>query len=163
VIYLLDADTLIRAANTFYRLKRVRPFWDWLQEQGDIGNVKISIEQYEEVTAGNDEDELVSWLKGQDVKKALLLDEDADPALVAKVTLDGYGKLDERGIEEVGRDPFLVSYGLVDPANRIIVTFENSSPSKKGKNRKVPDVCTQLGVKCCDLFGMIEDLDFTVD
>jgi hypothetical protein len=77
--------------------------------------------------------------------------------------LDGYGKLDERGIEEVGRDPFLVSYGLVDPANRIIVTFENSSPSKKGKNRKVPDVCTQLGVKCCDLFGMIEDLDFTVD
>ena len=162
MIYLLDADSLIRAANTFYRLKRVAPFWEWLEEQGNLENVKIPIEQYEEVTAGNKEDELVKWLIQPTVKKALLLDEEADPAIVAKVTLDGYGNLDDQGIEEVGRDPFLISYGYDDPGNRIVVTFENSAPSKQGKNRKIPDVCADLNVNCCNLFDLIEDLDFTV-
>ena len=156
------SNTLIRAANTFYRLKRVRPFWDWLEEQGALGNIKIPVEQYEEVAAGNKEDELVKWLKNQNVKNALLLDEAADPSRVAKVTLDGYGNLDEKGIEEVGHDPFLISYGYTDSANRTVVTFENSAPSKQGKNRKVPDVCAHLDVNCCTLFEVIEDLDFTV-
>lgn len=163
MVYLLDADSLIRAANTFYRLKRVGPFWDWLQEQGSLGNVKIPIEQYEEVTVGNKDDELVKWLKKPDVKEALLLDEEADPVTVAKVTLDGYGNLDDKGVEEVGRDPFLISYGYEDPQNRTIVTFENSAPSKKGKNRKVPDVCDDLNVKWGTLFDVIEELDFTID
>ena len=128
MVYLLDADSLIRAANTFYRLKRVGPFWDWLQEQGSLGNVKIPIEQYEEVTVGNKDDELVKWLKKPDVKEALLLDEEADPVTVAKVTLDGYGNLDDKGVEEVGRDPFLISYGYEDPQNRTAKAVERTAP-----------------------------------
>lgn len=97
------------------------------------------------------------------MKAALTFDEEADPALVAEVTLSGYGELDESGTEQVGRDPFLIAYAYAAKEQRCVVTFENSAPSKKGKNRKIPDICNDLGVKCITLFDMIEALDFTTD
>jgi len=160
VIYLLDADTLIRSANTFYQIDRVPQFWSWLLERGADGAIKIPVEQYEEIVAGNDT--LVDWLKDDENKDALVLDEEAVPAIVAKVTLDGYGELDESGLEAVGRDPFLISYAYQEKKNRSVVTFENSSPGRRGKNRKIPDVCSALGVKCVTLFDMIENLDFKI-
>lgn len=105
----------------------------------------------------------MDWLKEESTREALLFDEEADPTLVAEVTLDGYGELDENDIEKVGRDPFLISYGLADKGHRCVVTFEVSAPSKQGANRKVPDVCTSLGIICCNLFDVIEALDFTTD
>ena len=161
MVYLLDADSLIRAANTFYRLNRVPQFWEWLRHRGNLGSVKIPIEQFEEIVAGTGE--LVDWLKDEETREALLLEEEVDPALVAEVTLNGYGDLDENGIETVGRDPFLISYGYAATDERCVVTFENSAPSKEGKNRKIPDVCRNLGVDCCTLFDLIEALDFTTD
>ncbi len=89
--------------------------------------------------------------------------EEADPTLVGEVTLNGYGELDENGLEKVGRDPFLISYGYADKAGRTIVTLEVSAPSKRGPNRKIPDVCADLGVACCDLFEVIKALNFTTN
>src|SRR5690349_21399082 len=77
-------------------------FWDWLAHMGNLGNVKIPREQYEEITTGTGP--LVDWLKREDVKRSLLLNEDAVPALVADVTANGYGPLDETGLEKVGKD-----------------------------------------------------------
>lgn len=161
MIYLFDADTLIRASNTFYRLKRVPQFWEWLRHQGVLGNVKIPTEQFEEIIVGKGE--LVDWLKMEETKAALLLSEEAMPPIVAEVTLKGYGNLDEGDIEKVGRDPFLISYAYAAKGERCVVTFENSAPGKKGKNRKIPDVCNDLGVECYSLFYVIETLDFTTD
>lgn len=135
-MYILDADILIRASNTFYRLNRVPQFWGWLQHQGIAGKVKIPLEQFEEIVAGRGD--LVDWLKNDDVKLALLLDEEVDPSLVAEVTLKGYGDLDESEIEEIGRDPFLIAYGYAANDERIVITFENSAPSKKGRTERFP-------------------------
>ena len=123
--------------------------------------MKIPFEQFGEIVAGRDE--LVDWLKDEETKSALLLDEEADPALVAEVTFLGYGELDENGVETVGRDPFLISYAYRAIGNRCVVTFENSAPGKLGKNRKIPDVCHDLDVDCCTLFDVIEALDFTTN
>ena len=60
-------------------------------------------EQYDEIVSGRGG--LVDWLRNEEVKQALLLAEDADPALVAEVTLRGYGQLDEVGLEKVGTRP----------------------------------------------------------
>jgi len=127
---------------------------------GDGGNIKIPQEQYEEITKGKGD--LVDWLKEPKTKGALLLQEEADPAIVAEVTQNGYGVLDENGLEKVGRDPFLISYAHAK-TNRTIVTLEVSAPSKQGANRKIPDVCSDLAVACCDLFQLIEALDFTTN
>ena len=104
MLYLLDADVLIRADRTFYPPGNFPTFWDWLAHMGNLGNVKIPREQYEEITTGTGP--LVDWLKREDVKRSLLLNEDAVPALVADVTANGYGPLDETGLEKVGKDPF---------------------------------------------------------
>lgn len=106
---------------------------------------------------------MVDWLREDDVKRALVLDADPDPALVADVVLRGYGRVDEDGVEVVGRDPFLVAYALSEIGKRTLETFEVSKPAKLGANRKVPDVCRDVGVPCCTLFDMIDALDFTTD
>lgn len=159
MVYLFDADTLIRADNTFYPLNRFPVFWEWLHHNGEKGHIKIPIEQYEEIVAGNGD--LVDWLNSEEVKEALIFEEEADPALVAEVTEKGYAPdLDEAELEKVGRDPFLISYGYAETDERFIVTFEVSAPSKKRANRKIPDICDDLGIKCGTLFEVIEILDF---
>jgi hypothetical protein len=80
MLHLLDADVLIRADNRFYPRNRFPTFWTWLAHVGDGGAVKIPREQYEEIVRGKGE--LVDWLKSADVKAALLLGEEADPAVV---------------------------------------------------------------------------------
>ena len=162
MIYLLDADTLISADRVYYPLNRFPIFWKWLRHHGGKGNIKIPLEQYEEVTVGKGN--LVDWLKEEESKAALLLSEEIDPSLVAKVTSDGYAPdLNEAELETIGRDPFLIAYGLKAPANRCVVSFEVSSPKKQRANRKVPDVCATFGVKCANLFALIEELDFTTN
>ena len=162
MIYLLDADTLIRADSTYYALKRFPIFWQWLLFQGTNGNLRIPTEQYEEIVAGNGD--LVEWLKSEETKEALLLAEEADPAIVLKITTEGYAHdLDETEVEKIGRDPFLIAYAYFNVANRCVVTFEVSAPSKQRANRKVPDVCATFGVPCVNLFRMMEALDFTTE
>lgn len=161
MLFLLDADTLITGDRRAYPLRRFPIFWDWLRHQGEVGNVKISREQFEEVTAGRGE--LVDWLNDDVNSAALLLAEEIDPALVADTTLNGYGNLNENEVEQVGRDPFLISYARAALGNRTVVSFEVSSPRKVRANRKVPDVCRDFGVPCCNLFDMIAALDFTTN
>jgi Domain of unknown function (DUF4411) len=161
LLYLLDADTLITGDRKAYPLRRFPIFWEWLRYQGAAGNVKVPVEQFEEVTSGRGD--LVDWLLVEETKNALLFDQDADPALVAEVTLHGYGNLDEDEIELVGRDPFLISYAVAARGNRTVVSFEVSAPGRQRARRKIPDVCRTLGVPCCTLFEMIDALDFTTD
>lgn len=162
MIYLLDADTLISADRTYYPLNRFPVFWKWLCHNGDRGNVKIPTEQYEEITAGRGE--LVDWLKDEDNKNALLFGEEVDLDLVARVTTEGYAPdLNDAELETVGRDPFLIAYGLVAPTNRCVITFEVSAPAKQRANRKIPDVCAGFSVRSANLFSLIKELDFTTN
>ena len=89
MLYLLDADVLIRADRYYYPLDRFPVFWSWLEHVGAEGHVKIPQEQFEEITIGRGN--LVDWLK--ETQKALLFGEEADPKLVEEVTLNGYGEL----------------------------------------------------------------------
>jgi hypothetical protein len=90
-----------------------------------------------------------------------VLDEQVDPNLVARVINEGYASdLTDDEIVQIGRDPFLVAYGLASPATRCVVTTEVSAPSKRRQNRKVPDVCATMGVSCCNTFVMMKVLGF---
>lgn len=152
MLYLLDADTLITGGRDAYPLGAFRPLWDWLVAEGEAGRVKIPREQYDEIVVGRGN--LVDWLKTEDVKHALILGEDADIAPVGHVIHEGYGGLDETGLEAVGRDPFLAAYALAAAGQRTVVTFEVSKPSRRGARRKLPDICADLGVPSCRLFDM---------
>ncbi|MFO1421327.1 MAG: DUF4411 family protein [Candidatus Competibacteraceae bacterium] len=165
MLYLLDANTLIDAKRDYFQMERVPEFWEWLVHLGASGIVKIPVEIYEEfedsMRPDGSRDELAKWASSPDVKKALLLDEDAEPHLVAEVVETGYAAdLSDAEIESIGRDPFLIARALVDPTNRTVVTTEVSKPSRKRANRQVPDVCKDLGVRCINGFQLLSELDF---
>ena len=159
MLYLLDANVLIDAHRDYYPLGRVPEFWDWLIDRATSEQVKIPIEMYEEILAGKD-DRLTRWLK--DNRDAVLLDENAEANLVARVTEQGYARdLSEEEIERVGRDPFLIAYAFRDRARRTVVTTEVSRPRKQRANRHIPDVCHAMGVLHCNTYDLIRALDFT--
>jgi|SRR5579863_5393543 len=92
----------------------------------------------------------------------LHLDEDADEGLVRRVIEQGYAPdLTDIEVEGLGRDPFLIAYGLVNGGERCVVTTEVSKPSRQRQNRKIPDVCNGLAVGCCGPFELNRALGFS--
>lgn len=162
LLYLLDANVLIDANRDYYPMGRVPEFWAWLLHQANSGSVKVPREIYDEPKSGTDE--LAKWLKrGQD-GQALLLDEEADVALVRHVVEAGYADdLTDEEVLKIGHDPFLIAYAIADPANRCVVTTEASKPSAIRANRRVPDVCRDFGVTSRNTFQFIRELDFSTN
>jgi hypothetical protein len=163
VIYLLDANVLITANSTYYPLDQVPEFWSWVFFQATSTQIKIPQEIMEEIEAGRkDDDPLLDWIRTPEIKDALLLDEAVDAALVQSVVSKGYAPdLSDDDIEKLGRDPFLIAYAFSDPKDRTVVTTEVSRPSAQRANRKVPDVCQDLGVLSCGPFALNKALGFS--
>lgn len=163
MLYLADANVLITANNLYYPIDRVPEYWEWLTYMGSQGHVKMPFEIFQEVKEGPkdaEKDLLFAWLQEDANKKALLLDEDVDPGLVQKVIREGYAPdLTDDEIEQIGRDAFLIAYGLVGEG-RCVLTVETSAPKKQRQNRKVPDVYKVLGVSSINPFEFNRALGF---
>jgi len=158
LLYLLDANVLIRAHEDYYPIDRVPQFWDWLVTVADAGYVKMPFEIHGEIAISNGL--LKEWICEADTKRKLILDEEVSPSLLNKVLSEGYAPdLDDSEIEMVGQDPFLVSYALA-AAERVVVTKEVSKPSKRRANRKVPDVCNSVRVPWMKDFEFFRALNF---
>jgi len=164
MLYLLDANVLITAQNQYYPVDAVPEFWQWLTYMGQSGEIKMPIETLEEVKDGSNDTErdlLFAWIQDEANKTAILLDEDVRPDLVQRVTNHYAPDLTDDELEAIGRDPFLIAYALADPANRCVVTTEASKRRQQRQNRRIPDVCADVGVLCCDTFAMLRALRFS--
>lgn len=165
MLYLIDANVLITAHNLYYPVNGVPEFWSWLSFRAAAGDIKMPLEVYEEVKDGGTDEErdlLFGWICEEENRTALILNEEVDPNLVARVVDIGYAPdLNDQEIEQIGRDPFLIAYALTAPAERCVVTTETSAPRKQRQNRRIPDVCGSLGISCCDTFTMLRALGFT--
>jgi hypothetical protein len=160
MLYLLDANTLITAHNTYYPIDRVPEFWEWLEHQAESGLVKVPQEMHEEILEGRDDDLLLKWIKVDTHHEALVLKEVVDPKIVQTVVYKGYATdLTDVEIEKLGRDPFLIAYALAGN-ERCVITTENSKPSRKRQNRQIPDVCGSLKVLCEGPFYLYKLLGF---
>ena len=76
MLYLLDANVLITARNSYYPIDRVPEFWGWLAHVCSEEHAKVPLELYEEITDGNDA--LSDWARDDDNRSALLLEEPID-------------------------------------------------------------------------------------
>ncbi|TCH96581.1 DUF4411 family protein [Roseococcus sp. SYP-B2431] len=157
MLYLLDANALITAQNTWYGHRRVPEFWRWLLHHGEAGTVKLPAEIYAEVESGTDE--LARWMRDTATKKALLLGETSEPSAVQRV-LSLYGdSLTEADLITIGQDPFLIAAAL-GHIDRRVVTAEVSKPKRTGARRHVPDVCSDCGVSWMNPVTFIANLNF---
>ncbi len=163
MLYLLDANVLITAHNNYYPVHMVPEFWSWLVHKAKLGEIKMPIETLEEVLEGGSDSEadaLYGWLQDDDNRSALLLQEDVQGALVRQVVAQYATDLTDVELEALGRDPFLIAYGLARPSDRWVVTTESSARGKQRQNRRIPDVCADLGIRCCNTFAMNRQLGF---
>ncbi|MBZ0257492.1 DUF4411 family protein [bacterium] len=152
MLYLLDANVLITASNSYYALDQVPEYWEWLIYNGNKGNIKIPV--------GRKDDLLVEWIKNAMVETSLLLEEEVVQEHLQRVVYEGYADdLTDDEIESIGRDPFLISYA-VQRKNYCIVTTEVSKPAARRQNRKIPDVCEFFSIECCNPFQMNRALNF---
>lgn len=160
MLYLLDANVLIDANRDYYPFERVPEFWEWIENGGVNGHVKIPLEVYEEISNGKDE--LADWAKQEQIKTALLFQEEVEVPLVSYATDQGYAPdLTDDEVEKIGRDPFLIAYALKDSGSRCLVTTEVSKPKRQRANRHLPDVCRDLGVECYNTFEFVRALNFS--
>lgn len=161
MLYLLDANVLITAQHTYYARDQVPEFWDWLLGQAQNNRVKLPHEILQEITAGQkDDDFLLEWINHENHRQILCLDEEVNQALVNRVVVQGYApNLTDDEIEQLGRDPFLIAYALTS-TDRCVVTVEVSKPSRQRQNKKIPDVCKMLSIKCCNTFEFTRALGF---
>ncbi|WP_312917771.1 DUF4411 family protein [Stenotrophomonas sp.] len=164
MIYLVDANVVMQAANTYFRHSWVPEFWSWLKHHGSLGNIKMPLEIFQEIKDGSSDaskDELFAWAREKQNKDAILLVDSVEGALVRIVLERGYSlTLNEVQLQMIGQDPFLVAHALKDPSNRCVVTHEVSRPSTAPHNRKLPDACRSVGVSFCTPFQMMQNLGF---
>jgi hypothetical protein len=161
VLYLLDANVLIRAHEDYYPIDRIPQFWAWLASLGENGVAKVPYEIYGEIAVSTGP--LHDWLTASAIAKSMVLDQRVDPTHLNQVLAAGYAPdLNDSEIEEIGQDPFLIAYALPNPAGATIVTKEVSAPSKQRANRRVPDVCKAFGLRCINDFEFYRELDFKI-
>ena len=159
MLYLIDANVLIRAHEDYYPLDRVPQFWTWLEREAVAGNIKMPFEIHDEIAVSTGP--LRDWVCDQSIKHALILDEEPNDDLVDRVLTEGYGEnLTDSDLEKIGQDPFLIAYALA-AEDRVVVTKETSKPSAQHANRKIPDVCDTLTLKWMTDFELYRILEFT--
>ena len=158
MLYLVDANVLIRAHEDYYALDRVPQFWEWLAQQALADRIKIPFEIHNEIAVSTGP--LKDWICSREIKKALILDEEADADVVDRVLTEGYGEnLTDSDLEKIGQDAFLIAYALAE--NRVVVTKETPKPRARRANRKIPDVCDTLAVRWMPDFELYRTLRFT--
>src|SRR5262249_32525858 len=93
MLYLLDANVLITAHNTYYAIDSVPEFWEWIAYYASNGALKMPVEIFEEIKdGGTDEktDLLFAWVTKKEIKSVLVLEEEVDEKHVADCTCTGY-------------------------------------------------------------------------
>lgn len=162
-LYLLDANIIINAHELYYPLKRVPEFWEWILFHASNGKIKLPDEIISEIQGGESAQH-ACWVHDKTNKSTLLLNETFDLELLQMVVNEGYAPdLNELEIEQIGQDPFLIAYAMKDKENRVVVTNETSAPSKTRSKKKVPDVCDLLGIKHCNVYTLIRELEFSTN
>ena len=166
-LYILDADTLIRAKNTYYQFERVPQFWEWLAHRADVGTVKMPIETWSKVgdKPTDRRDDLAEWaIANKD--NLVIADRSYDSRfgdVLAKYAWPDGRDFTDADVVRIGDDYQLIACALHNEAT--LVSFE-SAANTVGPNRKVPNVCADLGVECIDLDGLkgvpglVDRLDF---
>ena len=156
-LYLLDANVLIRAHEDYYPVDRIPQYWAWLLEKAAADIIKIPHRIFEEVTPPPGP--FADRLKQPKIKDTLILK--ARTTGVQLVLQKGYAPdLDDIEIEKIGKDPFLIAAAMAGP-DRVVVTKEVSKPKLTRANRKVPDVCKDLGILAITDFRLYNILKFT--
>jgi hypothetical protein len=155
--YIVDANTLIEAANVYYTFRRVPGFWNWMAEQCSKGTIRSASMVKDEIEFPA---ELVEWVDEREVEGFFV--DVSSPEIqkefqkVAKwVMAQNFGP-EHKAKFLNGADPWIIAAAKV--LNCKVVTQEKSGGANT-KKVKIPDVCAAVRVECINTFAMTDELN----
>jgi len=158
--YLVDANTLIEAANVYYTFRRVPGFWDWMAEQCSKGTVRSASMVKDEIESPV---ELVGWVEERE-SEGFFIDV-SSPEIqkefqkIAKWVMSQNFGPEHKAKFLSGADPWLIAAAKVHGCK--VVTQEKSAGNGT-KKVKIPDICTAFQVECINTFAMTDELNATL-
>lgn len=162
--YLLDSNTFMTAARSYYSFDFGTRFWDFLVLEAQKNNIFSIDKVLDEIKKGNDK--LKEWATQKfysyfhSTKSESVLENYEKLMNWANSCSDDYSKraIDEF-MKEDNADPWLIAYALSVKTTSEIVTFELYNDKIQSKI-PLPNVCEQFNVQYCNLFAMMRDLKF---
>ena len=153
--YLLDANTYIQAKNFYYGMDICPAYWDWLDQQFELGIVASVDMIGKELKDGNDE--LAEWVKA---RPAHFIPNDDDGtqsvfAQIAQAVAAGDYTAGSRDSFLDKADPWIIAKAKTLDA--IVVTHE-SLLAQNTRKVKVPNICQQFHVPCLNTFQFLRAL-----
>jgi len=152
--HLIDANCFIQAKNSYYGFDFCPGYWQWIDDQNQLG-VVFSLDKIADELTGM-QDELSHWAKQKSSSFFLPIDA---PTLVSYqqiVTWANGASFTPQAIPEFlrGADPFLVAYALAH--GHTVVSHERLLNPNQRNKIKIPAVCQQFGVPYITVFDLIK-------
>ena len=144
MIYYFDTNTLITAHRFDFLLSDAPDFWAWLLRQGQDGIIKFPESVIEEI--GRNGDPLSDWIeKYRNVFQAPTAE--AFPSL--STVLDAYEKpMRATTLDIIQVDAYVIAHAHACSEDATVVSYERPKNATAGHNKKIPNICSQLGVPC---------------
>lgn len=153
--YLLDANTYIQAKNQYYGMDICPAYWDWLDQQFQLGVIGSVHMIGSELRHGNDE--LAHWVKERPAHFIKHDDPDSQAIFskIAQSVMSGNYNPGNRDTFLAKADPWIIAKAKSIGAT--VVTHEALAVSNT-KKIKIPNICQQFGVPCLNTFQFLREL-----
>jgi len=164
MIYLIDSNIFITAANTFYSFDFGMKFWDFLEQQAKVNKLASIDKVLNEINKC--EDLLKKWANNSfsnyflNTKNFNVIQKYSELMQWAENKNNHYTRnaIDEF-MKEDNADPWLIAFALIEKEKYKIVTFEKFNKNQKNKI-PIPNVCEEFNIHTCDLYQMLKGLEF---
>lgn len=159
--YLLDTNIFIEAQNRYYGFDFCPAFWDCLEDNISKGKI-ISIKQvYNEINGKDKEDNLNKWSEKINKKTRFFMstydkETQKEFSKISQHVMNSNYSQKEKDVFLGGADPWLIAKAKVLEAT--VVTQERKA-GLNSKKIKIPNICSDFGVKFIDTFEMLRRLN----
>lgn len=153
--FLLDANTYIQAKNQYYGMDICPAYWDWLDQQFQLGVIASVHMIGTELREGNDE--LADWV-GSRPAHFIKNDDPESQAVFAEIAqsvMAGNYNPGNRDNFLAKADPWIIAKAKSIGAT--VVTHE-ALVAPNTKKVKIPNICQQFGVPCLNTFQFLRNL-----
>lgn len=153
--YLLDANTYIQAKNQYYGMDICPAYWQWLDQQfysGLVGSIDFIARELRD-----GKDDLAEWVKARP-EHFIANDDDATQSnyiqIVQRVMEGDYNPANRDNFLAKA-DPWIIAKAMTLGAT--VVTHE-ATASPNARKVKVPNICNDFSVSCCNTFSFLRQL-----
>lgn len=148
--YCFDSCAIMDSWNRYYPPVFFPSLWTKIQDLIDSERLFISKEVEKEIIAGNDD--LKPWIRSN-IKCVVPFS--ADQINIVRSIINKYPKVAKYNKPKPNHaDPFIIALAKLNKLT--VVTLEGKS-GDGALDPKVPNLCDEYGVDCCNMLGLFEN------